>query len=56
MTIFIMLILPTQEDGISFQFFEFSSIALINVLLFSAYVFPLHGRFIPRHLIFGVHI
>ena len=48
------LILPTQDHGISFHFFESPLISLINVLYFSVYKsFTSLVRLIPRYLNLG---
>ena len=49
MAILTILILPIQEHGISFHFFESSLLSLINVFNFSAYKsFTSLVRFIPK--------
>lgn len=49
MTVATILILPIQEHGISFHFFEFSLISFFNVLLLSVHnPFTSLVRFIPR--------
>ena len=51
--IFTILILPTQEHGISLHLFMSSLISFISVLYFSVYSsFVSLGKFIPRYLIF----
>jgi len=53
MAISTILILPTEDHGISFHFFTSSLISLINVLYFAAYKsFTSLVRCIPRYLIF----
>ena len=48
-----ILILPTQEHGISLHLFMSSLISFISVLYFSLYSsFVSLGKFIPRYLIF----
>ena len=54
MAIFMILILPIQEHGVSFHFFESPLISLINLLYFSVCKsFTSLVRFIPSHLILG---
>ena len=55
--IFTILILPTQEHGISLHLFLSSLISFISVLLFSVYSsFVTLGKFIPRYLIIFVAV
>ena len=49
--IFIMLILLTQEHGISLHLFMLSLISFLNVLYFSVYRSYVSLGFFPRHLI-----
>ena len=49
-----ILILPIQGHGISFHFFDSSSVYFVNVLQFSVYKsFTSLVRFIPKHFILG---
>ena len=51
MAILMILILPIQEHGISFHFFESPLISLINILQFSAYKsLTSLVRFTPKYL------
>ena len=55
--IFIMLILLTQEHGISLHLFMLSLISFLNVLYFSVYRSYVSLGFFPRHLIlFGAMV
>ena len=55
--IFTILILPTQELGLSLYLFVSSLISFISVLQFSAYrSFVSLGRFIPRYFILFVAV
>ena len=51
LVIFTILILPTQEHGISLHLFMLSLISLISVLYFTVYCsFVSLGKIIPRYL------
>ena len=53
MAILTTLILPTQEHGISFHFFDSSLVSFINVLYFSAFKSSTSlVRFVSRYFIF----
>ena len=55
--IFIMLILLTQEHGISLHLFMLSLISFLSVLYFSVYSSYVSLGFFPRHLIlFGAMV
>ena len=52
MVVLAILILPTQERGISFHLFVSSSISFISVLFLGYRSFAFLGRLIPRYFIF----
>ena len=55
MAILTILILPIQECGISFHFFESFLVSFINVLWFSTYVFHLLGAVYSSVLYFRAY-